>query len=134
MYYFKYRGKSPRVFAQRTPERPSIIIGETGEFLNFANLRPFLIRFPIFLETGVKARGSHSDFSRKSYLLHANCLGGAFRCGLRVVTVATHLTTEDVDFILEDSNSAKIAYFLFMKSTLENLRMTSVMLEKTVLF
>ena len=123
---FNIEESHPGVFAQRTPERPSIIIGETGEFLNFAEFEAISNQVAhLFRGLGLR-RGDRIAIFLENHIFYMPIVWGAFRCGLRVVTVATHLTTEDVDFILEDSNSAALLTSLFMKSTLENLRMTTV--------
>ena len=71
-------------------------------------------------------RGDRVAILLENHLLYIPIVWGAFRCGLRVVTIATHLTSDDVDFILGDSNASAFFTSSFMKPTLENLNMGGI--------
>ena len=108
----------PGVFALQTPDRPSIIIGETGEFVSFLALESISNQVAHLLRNLGLRRGDRVAILLENHLLYIPIVWGAFRCGLRVVTIATHLTSDDVDFILGDSNASALFTSSFMKSTI----------------
>ena len=81
----------PGVFAQRTPDRPSIIIGETAESVSFLELENISNQIAHLLRDLGLRRGDRVAILLENHLLYIAIVWGAFRCGLRVVTIATHL-------------------------------------------
>ncbi len=116
----------PGVFAQKTPDRPSIIIGEAGESVSFLELENISNQIAHLLRDLGLRRGDRVAILLENHLLYIPIVWGAFRCGLRVVTIATHLTSDDVDFILEDSNASALFTSSFMKPTLANLNIGGI--------
>ena len=116
----------PGVFALQTPDRPSIIIGETGEFVSFLALESISNQVAHLLRNLGLRRGDRVAILLENHLLYIPIVWGAFRCGLRVVTIATHLTSDDVDFILGDSNASALFTSSFMKSTIADLNMRGI--------
>ena len=111
----------PGVFAQRTPDRPSIIIGETGESVSFLELENISNQIAHLLRDLELRRGDRVAILLENHLLYIPIVWGAFRCGPRVMTIATQLTSDDVDFLLEASTASALFTSSFMKPTLTNL-------------
>ena len=98
--------RHPGIFAARTPDRPAVIMGTSGARLNFAEFEAISNRFAHLLRRLGIAHGDRVAVFLENHLLYMPLAWGAFRSGLRFVAVATHLTTEEIDYILEDSGAS----------------------------
>ena len=94
------------VFAARTPERPAIILADSERVITYAqyearsNQVAHLLRS---LGLGYGDRVAIYMENNAEYLILA---WGALRTGLRVTAIATHLSPEEIDYILNDSGAS----------------------------
>ena len=72
----------PGVFAERTPDRPSIIIGETGESVSFLELENISNQIAHLLRDLGLRRGDRVAILIENHLLYIPIVWGAFRCGM----------------------------------------------------
>lgn len=116
----------PGIFAERTPDRPAIIMGETGKTLNFKEFEAISNQVAhLFCERGME-RGDRIAILLENHIFYMPIVWGAFRSGLRVVSVATHLTSDDIDYILDDSGARILITSLFMRDRASDLDKRSI--------
>jgi long-chain acyl-CoA synthetase len=118
--------RHPGIFAARTPDRPAVIMGTSGARLNFAEFEAISNRFAHLLRRLGIAHGDRVAVFLENHLLYMPLAWGAFRSGLRFVAVATHLTTEEIDYILEDSGARVLVTSMAMATRATRLRMANI--------
>ncbi len=98
----------PSVHAQTDPDRPAVIVAESGAVLTYAALDAASNRAAQFF----RAQGLHSGATVALMLENTPdyyaLVWGAHRAGLRFVCVSTKLTVSEVDYILSDSGAQLI--------------------------
>jgi long-chain acyl-CoA synthetase len=118
--------RHPGVFAEKTPERPAVIFGTSGAMLSFAELEALSNQFAHLLrEIGV-ARGDRVAVLLENHLMYLALAWGAFRSGARFVAIATHLSPDEVDYILADSGASVIVTSKAMAGTASRARMDEI--------
>lgn len=118
--------RHPGLFAKKTPDRPAVIMGGTGDQLGFAGFEALSNRFAHLLRALRLARGDRVSVLLENHLLYMPLAWGAFRAGLRFVAIATHLAPEEVDYILEDSGTRVLVSSMVMAGTACRLRATNI--------
>ncbi|MFM1982591.1 MAG: hypothetical protein RJB22_1310 [Pseudomonadota bacterium] len=95
----------PFVHAQKTPEKPAIIVAETGEMRTYRQLDEGSNQVAQFF----RQRGlGHDDvvaFMLENTPDYYNLTWGAQRAGLRYVCISSRLTADETDYILENSGA-----------------------------
>jgi long-chain acyl-CoA synthetase len=95
----------PSIHAQTTPDKPAIIVAETGETRSYAQLDAASNQVAHFF----RARGlGHDDVI--AIMLdntpdYYSLTWGAQRAGLRYVCISSRLTADETDYILENSGA-----------------------------
>ena len=98
--------RHPGIFAERTPDRPAVIFGASGAQMSFAEFEAMSNRFAHLLR-GVGVRpGDRVAVLLENHLMYMALAWGAFRSGARFVAIATHLSPDEVDYILKDSGAS----------------------------
>jgi long-chain acyl-CoA synthetase len=95
----------PSIHAQTTPDKPAIIIAETGEMRTYRQLDEGSNKVAQFF----RAHGlGHEDvvaIMLENTLDYYNLTWGAQRSGLRYVCISSRLTADETDYILENSGA-----------------------------
>lgn len=95
----------PHVHAKANPEKPAIIVAETGETRSYRELDEASNRMANFF----RSRGlGHDDvvaFMLDNTPDYYNLTWGAQRSGLRYVCISSRLTADETDYILENSGA-----------------------------
>jgi long-chain acyl-CoA synthetase len=91
----------PGTFAITAPERPAVIMGD-GEVVTYGQLDARSNQFAHFLtSSGLKPGDVIAVFMENNSRYHEVCWG-ARRMGLYFVTISSHLTADEVAYILND--------------------------------
>ena len=95
----------PYRHAAATPDKPAIIVAETGAVTTYAELDAASNRAAHFF----RAKGLQADDAVAFFLENTpdyfSLAWGAQRCGLRFVCISSKLTVDEVDYILKDSGA-----------------------------
>ncbi|KTE78720.1 acyl-CoA synthetase [Sphingopyxis sp. A083] len=95
----------PSVHAASSPEKPAVIVAETGETVSYAELDAASNRAAqLFRSHGLK----HDDvvaFMLENTPHYYGLTWGAQRAGLRYVCISSRLTQDETDYILENSGA-----------------------------
>ncbi len=95
----------PSVHAASSPDKPAVIVAETGEMISYAELDAASNRAAqLFRSHGLK----HDDvvaFMLENTPHYYGLTWGAQRAGLRYVCISSRLTQDETDYILENSGA-----------------------------
>ena len=116
----------PGIFAKRTPDRPSVILGSSGAWLSFAELEMVSCQFSHLLRRVGVTRGDRVAVFLENHLLYMPLAWGALRSGARFVAIASHLSPNEVDYILTNSGASVLVTSKFMSVTIGRARMEGV--------
>ena len=103
--------------AARTPDRPAVIIAETGETLTYAQLNDNSNRIAQMLAARGFQRGDVVAVLMENHLNYLEVVWAALRSGLYVVCLNRYGTAEDVAYILNDSGARAIFASEKMRTT-----------------
>jgi fatty-acyl-CoA synthase len=93
------------LFADKTPDRPAIIMGRTGEIITFAQYEAISNQCAHLLRQCGLERGDRVALLMENNARYLPLAWGGMRAGLRVTAIATHLSASEVDYILENSEA-----------------------------
>ncbi len=93
----------PYSHAAATPDKPAIIVAETGAVTTYAELDAASNRAAHFFRSRGLVAGDAVAFFLENTPDYFALAWGAQRCGLRFVCISSKLTIEEVDYILADS-------------------------------
>lgn len=95
----------PGTWAARTPDKPAIVMFESGASLTYRELEDAANRLSrVFREAGLQP-GDHVAFCMENRLEYLPILWGAHYAGLYYTAISSRLTTEELAYIIEDSGS-----------------------------
>ena len=95
----------PGHWARQSPDKPAIVMAESGETVSYAQLDDAANRLSnLFRAAGLK-RGDHIAFCMENRADYLPIMWGAHYAGLYYTAVSSRLTTEELGYILEDSGS-----------------------------
>jgi acyl-CoA synthetase (AMP-forming)/AMP-acid ligase II len=95
----------PGHWAATTPEKPAIIMAESGDSMTYAELEDAANRLShVFSDAGFKP-GDHIAFCMENRLEYLAIMWGAHYAGLYYTAISSRLTTEELAYIIEDSGS-----------------------------
>ena len=114
------------IHAGLTPKRPALVMGNSGETLDFAGLEAFSNRFAHLARSLGIAIGDRVAVLLENCLLYLPLAWGAQRAGLRLVPIATHLTPGEVDYILGDSGARMLVTSPALAETAARLQMRNI--------
>jgi long-chain acyl-CoA synthetase len=95
----------PSVHARATPEKPAIIVAETGEIVTYAALDTASNRVAHFFRSKGLAAGDVVAFMLENTVDYFGLTWGAQRSGLYYVCISSKLTSDETDYILENSGA-----------------------------
>ena len=92
----------PGEWAERSPDRPAIIMAEGGETVTWAELDDRSNRLAqLFRSTGLH-RGDHIALLMENHVRYLEVVWAALRAGLYVTPINWHLTAEEAAYIVDD--------------------------------
>lgn len=95
----------PYRHAAATPDKPAVIVAETGTVMTYAELDAASNRVAqMFRSQGLQPEARVAFFLTNTPYYYA-LVWGAQRSGLRFVAVSSKLTASEVDYILTDSGA-----------------------------
>ncbi len=95
----------PSIHAATTPDKPAIIVAETGAVTTYAQLDAASNRVAHMLRARGLAVGDRVAFFLDNTPAYFALVWGAQRCGVTFVAVSSQLTAPEVDYILNDSGA-----------------------------
>jgi fatty-acyl-CoA synthase len=95
----------PGAFAAKDPDRPAVVMADTGETLTYAELEGQSVRLArVLREAGLRKGDAFALLSENSPL-HLVAYWAALRSGLYLVDINFHLTADEQAYILDDSGA-----------------------------
>ena len=95
----------PGHWAAQTPDKPAVIMAESGDSMSFAELDDAANRLSnVFADAGFKP-GDHISFCMENRIEYLAVMWGAHYAGLYYTAISSRLTTEELAYIIEDSGS-----------------------------
>ena len=98
-------GHHPSHHAKASPERPALIIADTGEELSYAQLDAGSNKMAQLMRSIGLKPGDAIGMMVRNGTDFACCYWGATRCGLIVTLLSTHLKPAEAEYILHDSGA-----------------------------
>lgn len=95
----------PGAWAARTPDKPAVIMAESGEVVTYAELDDFANRLSQLLRAAGLQPGDHMAFCLENRAEYLPVMWGAHYAGLFYTAVSSRLTAEELEYILHDSGS-----------------------------
>ena len=112
----------PGAHAARTPNKPAIVMANSGEVVSYAELDETANRLSqLFRAAGLKP-GDHMAFCMENRAEYLPIMWGAHYAGLLYTAVSSRLTTEEIAYIIEDSGSKAFITSPYKTDALEGLR------------
>lgn len=95
----------PGSYARTTPDKPAVIMAETGHTVTYAQLDERSIRLArVFADAGLTV-GDHVALLAENHSRYYEVYWAAVRSGLYITAVNRHLTAEEVDYIVRDCDA-----------------------------
>lgn len=92
----------PGVFAASDPDRPAVIMGTSGEVRTFGELDANSNQLAHLLREAGLSRGDHVALFMENNIAFMDVVWAALRSGLYLTAINSHLTPEEVAYIVED--------------------------------
>jgi long-chain acyl-CoA synthetase len=101
--------RHPGIYAERTPLRLAVIMveldGQVTQTLTFTEFEALSNQCAHLMRAAGLKRGDGLAVFMENNLYYTALVWGGLRAGLRLTTIATHLTSAEVDYILCDSGA-----------------------------
>jgi len=111
----------PGAWAARTPDKPAIIMVESGTTVSYAELEDAANRLSrLFRRAGFKP-GDHIAFCMENRPQFFPVLWGAHYAGLYYTAISSRLTTEELGYVIKDSGSRALISSPYMAESLSSL-------------
>jgi long-chain acyl-CoA synthetase len=111
----------PGAWAARTPDKPAIIMAESGATVSYAELEDTANRLSqLFHRAGFKP-GDHIAFCMENRPEFLPILWGAHYAGLYYTAISSRLTAEELGYVIEDSGSRALISSPYMAESLSGL-------------
>ncbi|MGH0028246.1 MAG: AMP-binding protein, partial [Myxococcota bacterium] len=95
----------PGTWAERTPDKPAIVMAGSGDVVTYAELDETANRLSrVFRAAGLQP-GDHMAFCMENRAEFLPIMWGAHYAGLYYTAISSRLTAEEMAYILEDSGS-----------------------------
>jgi acyl-CoA synthetase (AMP-forming)/AMP-acid ligase II len=95
----------PGAWAARTPDKPAVIMAESGAVVTYAELEAAANRLSrVFRDAGLEP-GDHIAFCMENRPEYLAIAWGAHYAGLYYTAISSRLTAEELGYIIEDSGS-----------------------------
>src|SRR6516165_5146641 len=96
-----YPGGQARV----RPHQPAVIMAESGEVISYGELERRSNRLAHFLRSSGLRRGDHYAILMENHARYVECCCAGERAGLYYTCINSHLTPDEVAYILDNSES-----------------------------
>ncbi len=95
----------PGAHAQLHPDQPALVMATSGEALTFAEFEANANRLAhLYRSVGLR-RGDHVAFFMENHLRYFETMAAAERAGLYYTCINSHLTPEEVAYIVDDCDA-----------------------------
>ena len=119
----------PGTWAAKTPDKPAIIMAGSGETVTYAELDETANRLSqLFHRAGLRP-GDHVAFVMENRAEYLAIAWGAHYAGLYYTAISSRLTSEELGYIIEDSESRALIASPYMAESLADLEDTLAKLE-----
>lgn len=98
----------PGKWAKTNPEKPALIMADTGESLSYGDLEDRSLRLANDLRARGLTPGDHISVIAENRFEVVEAMWAALRSGLLVTTVNSHLTPAEVAYIVADSEAKAV--------------------------
>jgi fatty-acyl-CoA synthase len=105
MPQFRDDERHAAVWAEKTPDRPAIIDARDGSVMTFARFEALSNRVAHLVREAGLQTGEHAAIFMENRPRYVPLVWGMLRAGLRVTAIPTHLTPDEIDYILSDSGA-----------------------------
>lgn len=95
----------PGTWAEKTPDKPAIVMADSGETMTYAELDAFANRLSQLFHAAGLRPGDHVAFCMENRLEFLAIAWGAHYAGLYYTAASSRLTTEELGYIIQDSGS-----------------------------
>ncbi len=119
----------PGTWAAKTPDKPAVVMAETGERMSYAELEDMANRLSQLFRAAGFEPGDHVAFCMENRLEYLPIMWGAHYAGLYYTAVSSRLTSEELAYIIEDSNSRGFLASPAMADSLKDIEETLAKLE-----
>ena len=102
---FRDDERHPAVWAAKTPDRPAVIDARDGSVITYAQVEARSNQVAHLMRAAGLAPGDHAAVFMENRPDYALIVWGMLRAGLRVTAIPTHLTPDEIDYILTDSGA-----------------------------
>jgi len=111
----------PSVHARAHPEKPAVIMAETGAVITYAALDAASNRAAQFFRARGLQSGDAVAFMLENDPAYYGLVWGAQRSGLHFVCLSSKLTVEEADYILDDSGAKLLVFSANLGALVEGL-------------
>lgn len=111
----------PGHWAAQTPDKPAIIMAESGQTVTYAELDDAANRLSQLFHAAGLRPGDHIAFCMENRAEYLPIIWGAHYAGLYYTAVSSRLTTEELAYIIEDSGSRAFLSSPYMASAVAGL-------------
>jgi long-chain acyl-CoA synthetase len=95
----------PGLHAAVRPHQPAVIMAESGEAITYAELERRSNRLAHFLRSSGLGRHDHYAILMENHARYVECCAAGERAGLYYTCINSHLTADEVAYILDNSES-----------------------------
>ena len=117
---------TPSWHAGRSPERPAIIMGSTGEVTTYAELEDRSSRFARALRTRGVGNGDQIAILMENNRPFLEVLWAAQRSGLHYTAINSHLRPAEVQYVLDDCGAVALVSSAAMADVVDGLDLSRV--------
>jgi long-chain acyl-CoA synthetase len=111
----------PGTWAARTPDKPAIIMAESGASVSYAELEDAANRLSqLFRRAGFEP-GDHIAFCMENRPEYFPILWGAHYAGLYYTAISSRLTADELGYVIEDSGSRALISSPYMAESLSGM-------------
>ena len=95
----------PGTWAERTPDKPAVVMAESGEVMTYRELDDFANRLSRLFRSAGLEPGDHVAFCLENRVDYLAVMWGAHYAGLYYTAVSSRLTADELQYIIVDSGS-----------------------------
>jgi len=111
----------PGTWAARTPDKPAVVMAESGETISYRELDDVANRLSQLFHAAGLRPGDHIAFCMENRVEYLAILWGAHYAGLYYTAISSRLTTEELAYIIEDSGSRAFLSSPYMAESIAGL-------------
>src|SRR6478735_273434 len=95
----------PGTYAETSPDRPAVISARSGDTITYAELDAAANRLSHLLRSAGLEVGDHVAFCLENHPRYHEIAWGCAYAGLNYTAMSSRLTTEEAEYILNDSGA-----------------------------